>query len=61
MAVIKIKFNGEEYEGRYAVSKKILTVQSPFGSKSAHTSAVGNESLARLLLSELVSDYLKRK
>ena len=58
---ISIDVGGKNYIGRYYLkSKRILTVISNYGSETTQLGGLTEESLARMLLSELVNKYLKK-
>jgi hypothetical protein len=59
---IHIKIDGRTYAGTYQVDRKILTVTTSYGRKSAEiASRVAHDTLARQLLQELVQQEKARK
>jgi hypothetical protein len=59
---IHIKVDGRTYSGTYTVDRKILTVTTTYGRKSAEiTPKVAHETLAHQLLQELVQQERARK
>ncbi len=59
---IHIKVDGRTYSGTYKVDRKMLTVTTPYGRKSAEIDPrVGHEALAHQLLQELVQQEKSRK
>ena len=59
---IHIKIDGRTYAGTYQVDRKILTVTTPNGRKSAEIAPkVAHETLAHQLLQELVQQEKARK
>lgn len=59
---IHIKVDGRTYSGTYNVDRKILTVTTAYGRKSAEIAAkVAHEKLAHQLLQELVQQEKARK
>lgn len=52
---IEITYDGKKVVGTYEVSKGMITVAGPFGSKSASSSS-NNEVLAKILLRELAQE-----
>jgi len=53
---VTIEVNGTTYMDHYTVSAGIMTVSTGLGSKPAQVSGHQHDSLARLLLRELVSE-----
>lgn len=53
---IVIEINGKEYSGRYIVKRSIVSVISSFGEKSTQVGGSAPESIARLMLGELVRE-----
>jgi hypothetical protein len=59
---IHIKIDGRTYSGTYTLDRKVLTVKTTYGSKSAEVSPkVKQEDLAHQLLTDLVRDEKGRK
>jgi hypothetical protein len=59
---IHIKVDGRTYSGTFKVDRKILTVATSYGTKSAEISPrVAHETLAHQLLQELVQQEKSRK
>jgi len=59
---IHIKVDGRTYSGTFKVDRKILTVTTTFGTKSAEIGPrVAHEALAHQLLQELVQYEKSRK
>jgi hypothetical protein len=59
---IHIKIDGRTYSGTYALDRKVLTVKTSFGSKSAEVPPkVKQEELAHRLLTDLVHEEKGRK
>jgi hypothetical protein len=59
---IHIKLDGRTYSGTYKVDRKMLTVTTTYGRKSAEISPrVAHEILAHQLLQELVQQEKSRK
>ena len=59
---IHIKIDGRTYAGTYQVDRKILTVTTPYGRKSAEIAPrVAHDTLAHQLLQELVQQEKARK
>jgi hypothetical protein len=59
---IHIKIDGRTYAGTYQVDRKILTVTTPYGRKSAEIAPrVAHDILAHQLLQELVQEEKSRK
>ena len=59
---IHIKIDGRTYSGTYALDRKILTVKTSFGSKSAEVSpTVKQDDLAHQLLTDLIRQEKARK
>jgi hypothetical protein len=59
---IHIKVDGRTYSGTYTVDRKMLTVTTTYGRKSAEIAPrVAHETLAHQLLQELVQQEKSRK
>jgi hypothetical protein len=59
---VHIKLDGRTYSGTYKVDRKILTVTTNYGKKSAEIGhRVAHETLAHQLLQELVQEEKSRK
>jgi hypothetical protein len=59
---IHIKIDGRSYAGTYQVDRKILTVTTTYGRKSAEIDPrAAHETLAHQLLQELVQQEKARK
>ena len=59
---IHIKVDGRTYSGTYQVDRKLLTVTTTYGKKSAEINPrVAHEALAHQLLHELVQQEKSRK
>ena len=59
---VHIKVDGRTYAGAYSVDRKVLTVTTSFGKKSAPVGhQVSHEILAHQLLHELVQEEKGRK
>lgn len=57
---IKIQHNDKEYQGRYAIERGVITVTAAgYGRKSTQLGSSSPESLARLLLGELINPDIK--
>lgn len=53
---ITIDINGKSYSGRYEVKRKVLTLSSSYGTKSTQLGSLPAETLAKMLLGELVRE-----
>lgn len=59
---IHIKVDGRTYSGTYQVDRKLLTVTTTYGRKSAEINPrVAHEALAHQLLQDLVQQEKSRK
>jgi hypothetical protein len=59
---LHIKIDGRTYSGTYALDRKVLTVKTSFGSKSAEVPPkVKQEDFAHQLLTDLVREEKGRK
>ena len=59
---VHIKVDGRTYAGAYSVDRKVLTVTTSYGKKSAPVGhQVSHETLAHQLLHELVQEEKGRK
>jgi hypothetical protein len=68
-ADISVEIDGKTYHGEYTVKIKsqLLHVSSSYGNKTTHTSSPSsygtpledNQGMAKLVLSQIVSDYLR--
>ena len=59
---IHVKLDGRTYSGTFAVDRKVLTVTTSYGKKSAEVSPkVAHQALAHQLLNELVQEEKGRK
>ena len=59
---IHIKLDGRTYSGTYAVDRKVLTVTTSYGRKTAEVSPkVAHQALAHQLLQQLVQEEKARK
>jgi hypothetical protein len=59
---IHIKVDGRTYSGTYQVDRKLLTVTTTYGKKSAEINPrVAHEALAHQLLQDLVRQEKSRK
>jgi hypothetical protein len=59
---IHIKVDGRTYSGTYTVDRKILTITTTYGRKSAEIAPkVAHQTLAHQLLQELVQQERARK
>jgi hypothetical protein len=59
---VHIKLDGRTYSGTYKVDRKVLTVTTHYGKKSAEIGLrVAHETLAHQLLQELVQEEKLRK
>jgi hypothetical protein len=59
---IHIKIDGRTYSGTFKVDRKMLTVTTPYGTKSAEIAPrVAHETLAHQLLQELIQREKSRK
>ena len=59
---VHINLEGRTYSGTYKVDRKILTVTTSYGKKSAEIGQrVAHETLAHQLLQELVQEEKSRK
>jgi hypothetical protein len=59
---VHIKLDGRTYSGTYKVDRKILTVTTSYGKKSAEIGhRVAHETLAHRILQELVREEKSRK
>ena len=57
---ISIEIEGKVYVADYELISKVLTVNSSLGSKSTQLGGMAPESLARILLRELVQEKTRR-
>ena len=59
---VHIKVDGRTYAGAYAVDRKVLTVTTSYGKKTAQIGhQVSHDTLAHQLLHELVQEEKSRK
>ncbi len=59
---LHIKIDGRTYSGTYTLDRKVLTVKTTYGSKSAEVPPkVRQEDLAHQLLTDLVREEKGRK
>jgi len=59
---VHIKVDGRTYSGAYMVDRKVLTVTTTYGKKTAQVGhQVSHETLAHQLLHELVEEEKGRK
>lgn len=59
---IHIKLEGRTYSGTYAVDRKVLTVTTAYGKKTALVEMrMAHDTLAQRLLTELVQEEKARK
>lgn len=59
---IHIKIDGRTYSGTFTLDRKVLTVKTAYGSKSAEVPPkVKQDDLAHQLLTDLVREEKKRK
>ena len=59
---VHIKINGRTYSGTYTVDRKVLTVKTSYGRKTAEIPPkVTQEALAHQLLTDLVREEKERK
>jgi hypothetical protein len=59
---IHIKLDGRTYSGTFVVDRKVLTVSTTFGKKTAEVSPkISHQSLAHQLLQELIHEEKARK
>ena len=59
---VHIKIDGRTYAGGYTVDRKVLTVSTSYGKKSAQVGhQVSHETLAHQLLHELMQEEKGRK
>ena len=52
---IEITYDGKSVKGTYEISKGMITVHGPYGSKSASTSS-NSDVLAKIMLRELAQE-----
>src|SRR4051794_12471348 len=57
---VKFKYAGGKLTGSYAVSKNIVRVTTPHGTKSTQLGGSSADSLARILARELVDNQTRR-
>ena len=59
---IHVKIDGRTYSGTYSLDRKVLTVKTSYGSKSAEVGPqVKQEELAHRLLTDMVREEKGRK
>jgi hypothetical protein len=58
---IKVEIDGRTYLGRVEVSRDLVTVSTPYGSKTTQIGGSPAESIARILLREIVQAEKQRK
>ena len=59
---IHIKIDGRTYSGTYSLDRKVLTVKTSYGSKSAEVGPkIKHEELAQRLLTDMVREEKGRK
>ena len=51
---IRVEIDGKTYSGRVEVSRDLVTVRTPYGSKTTQIGASPVRSIARILLREIV-------
>lgn len=51
---ITVNHNGKDYSATYRIEKGVITVRTVYGSKSTQLGSSPPESLARMLLSEMI-------
>jgi len=55
-----IQHDGKDYSGFYCVEKDMITVNSAYGDKTAHLGSMPPQTLARMLLREIIIEKLKK-
>jgi hypothetical protein len=58
---VRVEIDGKTYFGRVEVSRGVVTVHAACGTKTAPIGASPVESLARILLREIIQAELKSK
>ncbi len=58
---ITVEIDGKTYSGRVEVSRDLVTVSTPYGSKTTQIGGSPAESIARTLLREIVQAEKQRK
>lgn len=56
---VSIKIDGKEYTGSYVLKGRIVSVSTEYGIKSTQLGGLTPETLAQMLLTEIVSKKLK--
>lgn len=57
---ITVEENGETYKGRYKIEKRMVHVMSAFGYESTQIGGSEPETIAKMILGELVRKYLRQ-
>jgi hypothetical protein len=57
---ISTELDGKRYEGTYAIESGVVRVSSPYGSDATQIGNSSPETIARILLAELVTKYLRK-
>ena len=57
---VALERDGQTYRGSYVVTRGVVTVSSLYGSKATQVGNLDAAQVARLLLSELVTEYTSR-
>lgn len=52
---VSVQVDGKDYDGRYIVESKVVTVESIYGSGSTQVGGLPAQAVARVLLSEIVA------
>ena len=58
---IAVEFDGKSYSATYSVDSKVVSVECPYGSRSTQIGGSTAESVARLLVREIVADAKSRR
>lgn len=53
---VSIERDGQTYQGWYVVEQKVITVSTSWGEKSTQVGGLRPESLAKIMLRELVDE-----
>ena len=59
---VTIQRDGKEYAGHYRVDRGLLTVNSPYGTKTTHVLSPGSDPipLAEMLLREIIKENIRK-
>ncbi len=58
---ITVEVDGKTYSGRVEISRDLVTVSTPYGSKTTQIGGSPAESIARIMLREFVQAEKQRK